>query len=434
MLLKKLSLGPALFAAAAALVFPAQTPSGPGTGDTTRAEINEIMEDLARISGLQPLGPVQYDRIPRDQVKAFLEERVQETVKPDEILAEEAALKKFGFVPQDFDLKKTTLDLMSEQAAAFYDFRKKKLFMIEAGPDVAEHSALVHELAHALADQHFHLEKFIEHANKNDDSSLARLAVMEGQATWLMSEYLTRQTGQSLKDSPVLVKLMSQAEVSEGRFPVFDRAPLYLRETLLFPYTQGMLFQHAVVEKLGLAAFAEVFRRPPTTTQQILHPERYFDNTKAVRPALPVIEGQHSYRNFTEGELGELDHAILLRQYVGEKEAARIAPEWRGGFFRLLQNKASRRMVLAYASEWSGPDQAQKFFALYRKILAGKWKTFEVESQSEVALAGRGDDGYFLLRVEGARITSLEGLESPEQARQAPPPTGAQRAMEPAIH
>jgi hypothetical protein len=249
-----------------------------------------------------------------------------------------------------------------------------------------------------------------------------------------MSEYLTRQSGQSLKDSPVLVKLMSQAEVSEGQFPVFDHAPLYLRETLLFPYTQGMLFQHAVFEKLGTAAFAEVFRRPPVTTQQILHPQKYFDNVKAVRPALPEMENQHGYRNFTDGDMGELDHSILLRQYVGNKEAAEIAPEWRGGFFRLLQNKAEKRMVLAYASEWSGPGPAREFFAMYRKILAGKWKTFEIESESDDALAGRGDDGYFLLRLEGTRITSLEGLGFPQRAKPAPQRDPVERAMEPAIH
>ena len=60
----------------------------------------------------------------------------------------------------------------------------------------------------------------------------------------------------------MLVKMMSRAnEVSTGQFPVYDKAPLYLRETLLFPYTQGMLFQHAVVEKLDKAAFTEVFRQ-----------------------------------------------------------------------------------------------------------------------------------------------------------------------------
>lgn len=421
---------PALYARAAA---------APGADDQVFTAISEIMDELSRITGLKPLTPVRYDTIPKKDVKPFLEQRVKEAVKPEEILAEEAALKKIGFVPQDFDLKKTEIELMSEQAAAFYDFRKKKLFMIDAGSDLIQHSALVHELAHALADQHFHLEKFIDRGSKNDDTSLARLAVMEGQATWLMSEYLTQRTGQSLKDAPVLVKMMSRMnDVSTGQFPVFDKAPLYLRETLLFPYTQGMLFQHAVVEKLDKGAFTEVFRRPPTNTQQILHPARYFENPKPVRPALPVFENRHGYRTFTDGELGELDHGILLRQYATEDDASAIAPEWRGGFFRLFENKhggaGSSRMVLAYASEWSGPEPAQKFFTLYQKVLAGKWKKYEVEKKTDDTVAGQGDDGYFVLRRDGARVTSLEGLESPEDGPRNPQATGLRQAAAAAIH
>ncbi len=382
-------------------------------------DIDEIMTELSMISGLKVLSPVQYSRIPKNEVKPFLEQRVKEVVKPEEIRAEEAALKKLGFVPQDFNLEKTTLDLMSEQAAAFYDYRKKKLFMIGAGEDTIQHSALVHELAHALADQHYHLEKFIEHAEKNDDSSLARLAVMEGQATWLMSEYLTRRTGQSLRDSPVLVKMMSRAgEASAGQFPVFDRAPLYLRETLIFPYTQGMLFQHAVIEKMDKTGFSVVFRKPPSNTQQILHPEKYLENVKAARPALPALETQRRYRGFTDGELGELDHSILLRQYAGEEAAAALAPEWRGGYFRMLEGRRGTRTVLLYASEWSGPEHAQKFFELYQKVLAGKWKKYDVDSHDEASVSGRGDDGFFVLRCEGTRVSSAEGLESPAELRE----------------
>ena len=385
--------------------------------DSLFEEIDEIVAELSRISGLKPLRRIEYDRIPKDQVKGFLEQRVKETVKPQEIRTEETVLKKFGFAPADFDLEKTTIELLSEQAAAFYDFKKKKLFLIDSGSDLVQHSALVHELAHALADQHFHLEKFIERASKNDDSSLARLAVMEGQATWLMSEYLTQRTGQSLKDSPVLVKLMSRAsEAASGQYPVFDRAPLYLRETLLFPYTQGMLFQHAVVEKLGTSGFSEVFRRPPATTQQILHPEKYFAGAKPPQPPLPELESRRAYRNFSDGEVGELDHAILLRQYAGEKQSAEISPAWKGGYYRLLENKSDKRLVLAYASEWDSPEAAGAFFRLYRKVLRGKWKTFAADSESENSLAGRGDDGCFLLRREGARVTSLEGMKSPEEA------------------
>ena len=122
--------------------------------------------------------------------------------------------------------------------------------------------------------------------------------------------------------------------------------------------------------------------------------------------------------SFTDGELGELDNSILLRQYASDQEAAAVAPEWRGGNFRLFARKHHppdwRQMVLAYASEWSGPAQARKYFELYQKVLAGKWKTFEVTSRSADVVAGRGDDGYFLLRLDGARVTSLEGLPEPE--------------------
>jgi len=383
--------------------------------DPVCGEVGPIVAEMAEISGLTERSKVKCEAITRDRVKEFLEERVRDSVKPADIQAEEAALKKLGFAPPDFDLKKTTIDLLTEQAAAFYDFHKKKLFIIETASDFDERFTLAHELSHALADQHFNLDKFIGHGNQDDDSALARLAVMEGQATWLMSEYVARQTGRSLKNSPALAKSMAEASsASSGEFPVFDRAPLYLRETLLFPYTQGMMFQQALVEKMGQAAFTEVFRRPPESTQQILHPEKYLAHLKPVRPPLPPLPSPRNYRGFTDGEMGELDNAILLRQYVGEKESAAVAPEWRGGYFVLFERKHSapdwRRMVLAYASEWSGPAAAREYFEMYQKVLKGKWRSVEVTSRSANAVAGRGDDGYFLLRLDGTRVTSLEGL------------------------
>lgn len=270
--------------ALAATAASAQAP----TPDPLFGKIDEIVAELAKISGLTQLQKIDCERITKDRLEEFLKQRVKETVKPGEIRVEETALKKFGFVPTDFNLEKTTIELLSEQAAAFYDFRKKKLFLIDPGADALEYPALVHELAHALADQHFHLEKFIDRASKEDDSSLARLAVMEGQATWLMSEFLARRTGRSLKDAPMLVTLMSRAsDLASGQYPVFSRAPLYLRETLMFPYRDGLLFQQAVIEKLGMAGFAEVFRKPPVSTQQILHPEKYFEERQTPAACTP---------------------------------------------------------------------------------------------------------------------------------------------------
>jgi len=397
--------------------------------DSLAGDIDSALADLAKMTGLKPQRRVAWERIDRAQVRRYLEERVNESVKPEEIRAEEIALKKFGFAPPDFDLKKTMVDLLSEQAAAFYDYQKKKLFLVESPSGPMEQTALVHELAHALADQHFHLKKYIGRAAGNDDGSLARMAVMEGQATWLMSEYLTQRTGQSLRDSPLLLKLMSRAsEMVGGQYPVFDRAPLYLRETLLFPYIQGMLFQNAVLEKLDKAGFAEVFRRPPASTQQILHPEKYFANVQPVHPRLPELAAPRAWRLFTDGEFGELDHAILIRQYIGQAESAELAPHWRGGAFRLLESKMDRRLALVYASEWATPEAAQQFFRLYQRVLRGKWKKFEIDSESAGAVAGRGDDGYFLLQRQGGRVSSLEGLKSQADAASAAPAAVASAA------
>ncbi len=148
-----------------------------------------MVKSLADISGLSEVHPVPYGRMSRRQLRQFLNKRIKRSLKPEEIYADELALKMFGFVPDDFDLRKSTVDLLTEQAAAFYDYDTKKLFLLEDSSVNAETVTLAHELSHALADQHFHLGNFMDDTPSNDDENLAHSAVVEGQATWLMMAY-----------------------------------------------------------------------------------------------------------------------------------------------------------------------------------------------------------------------------------------------------
>jgi hypothetical protein len=384
------------------------------TGD--RSIFEEIDSDLSQLTAITSLTihhKVPYDLISKDQVNKFLKDRIREVSSPEEVRLEELGLKKFGFVPQDFDLAKTTIDLMTEQAAAFYDYHKKRLYITDWAPPGMRQAALVHELAHALADQNFHLERFIKQGRDDDDLSMARMAVMEGQATWLMSEAIERRAGLSLKESPSAVEMMSHAMESGGsEYPVFDAAPLYLRRTLVFPYTQGMLFQNALVQKLDRAAFTEAFRRPPVSTQQILHPKKYFDAVMPTRPALPRFSDR-GYKRLVRDTIGELDHSLLIEQFLDEHRAAEIAPHWRGGTYALLENKSDDRVVLEYAAEWDSADWAREFFEAYQRVLRKKWRKIDVQSSSGSTFAGLGDDGYFVVRLEGTVLRSLEGLRDP---------------------
>lgn len=369
-----------------------------------------IAAELADISGLKLHHPVPCDFITRDKVNEFLKQRVKESSSPEEIRAEELTLKKFGFVPQDFNLEQTTIDLLTEQAAAFYDYDKKKLFVTDTTSPETQSPVLAHELSHAIADQNFNLAKFIRQGRKSDDGATARMAIMEGQATWLMSEYLAHRLGESLKTSPALAKMMSALSDSSGQYPVYDNSPLYLRQTLIFPYTKGMLFQQAVLEHDGSAAFAEVFQRPPVSTQQILHPDKYFAHAQPVDVALPDPGLPRGYKAVVGGTMGELDHEVLLEQYAGKEAAAEIGPHWRGASFELRENKKAARVVLLYAVEWDSPEMARRYFEAYRGVLSKKWKKMRVTSEDTGAVTGSGDDGGFQLHLDGSVVTSVEGL------------------------
>jgi len=173
------------------------------------AQIPPLAEQLTKISGMPLRHPVPCDFITKEKIKEFLNKRIKEVAKPEELRAEELTLKKFGLVPPDFDLARNTIDLLTEQAAAFYDYDKKKLFVTDTTASETQEPVLSHEIAHAIADQNYNLSKFIKAGRNSDDGATARLAVMEGQATWLMSELLAQKMGQSLKDSPALLAMMT---------------------------------------------------------------------------------------------------------------------------------------------------------------------------------------------------------------------------------
>ena len=384
-----------------------------GVRQSPFAGIDDSIAELSRLTGLRPLKKVQYDTIDKPALKKYLDERVSEEVKPAEIRAEELTLKKFGLVPQDFDLKATTIDLLTEQAAAFYDYREKKLYLMQGSDPSTQGLFIFHELAHALADQHFDLRRYIRNG-KNDDSSLARLAVTEGQATWLMFESMAQKMGQSLKSSPAMAEMLGRnnGDQFSSQYPVLTNAPLYIRSSLLFPYTDGMRFQNALIAKLDKEGFAKPFKDAPVSTHQIMHPEVYLSGRSPTRPEVPKLANAKDWVTIADGTVGEFDHAVLLEQYRDKQEASSLSPAWRGGSFALMEHKRSKRVVLLYASDWDTEANAKRMFTAYRSVLKGKWQGQTIESETPESISGSGDDGKFRTAVSGTRVTSVEGFAS----------------------
>ena len=144
-----------------------------------------------------------------------------------------------------------------------------------------------------------------------------------------------------------------------------------------------MLFQNAVFQRDGKEGFAEVFRRPPVSTQQILHPEKYFANEKPSQPELPdpqtAARLQGPGRRHA-GRTGAWHPAGAVRP--GRNGGSNWRRTGEGCTFELQENKKDERVVLLYAVEWDSEESARQYFTAYREILRKKWKQMTVTSES----------------------------------------------------
>ena len=384
------------------------------------SEIDSIMAELSKITGWEVKRKVPSETISKEKFAAIIEESVKDAEDDKDVLATELTLKMFGLAPWTFRLARESADLIEEQAAAFYDVQKRRLYVMEntvqnRGSMNEQRLALAHELAHALADQQHSLKDYMEDA-KEDDESTARQAVVEGQASWLSWAYMNaRATGRAEVPRGLLDDLADSAGAVGSDFPVLAATPLYMRESLLFPYTQGMRFQDAVYRSAGRAAFDQVFREPPRSTQHILHPSTYEERLTTTRPKPPKLEASlgreaGEFKRLIDGDVGEFDYSALLRQYTSEREGEDAAAGWRGGYFRLFGHKKEKYPLLEHISVWESPEAAARVFALYRRVLDGKWDRMEIRSESPTEIRGSGDTGDFLLRADGAYVHVIEGI------------------------
>jgi len=390
-----------------------QAPAAPAaTKLPDAAEINAILRGLSDITGFRIRRQLPFQMITREQINAYVKDQIKHSVRPRDIYAEELSLRKLGFVTAEFDLRQTTIDLLTEQAAAFYDFHQKKLFISEWAASSMREEALVHELAHALADQNFDIERYLNKDPEDAEESLARQTVVEGQASWLTLEYAARRAGKTLQDPPTAREFLREdLDPDDPQYPVFSKAPLYLRATMLFPYQAGETFQQAVVLRDGQSAFGVLFTKPPVSTSQVLHPERYFDGVKPVEIDLPKPRAE--MKAAVQGVFGEEDMQVLLRQYASVAVSQGLAPGLTGGRYRIdedRKNKKEHHTSLIFATEWADEDSATAFLNAYEGVLEKKWHHVDKGESDATHFSGKSEDGYYRVERVGKRVLSLEGF------------------------
>jgi hypothetical protein len=209
---------------------------------------------------------------------------------------------------------------------------------------------------------------------------------------------------------------------------VFKDAPIFLRESLTFPYSYGLKFEVKLMEKGGKEkAFAGVLANPPHTTRQIMQPETYLSGEKIEPMRVPDFKHDFAnYQKFDIGAMGEFDVAVLVEQYAGKPASKHMYPEWRGGYYYAAKPKAdaSSPLGLLYVSRWASADSAAEFAAIYAHSLKNRYKKAEEAGDAAHADAAPGDDilkgrhswttdeGAVVIEAQGDTVLVSESLDA----------------------
>src|SRR5215468_1969894 len=251
-------------------------------GDTLAALLRRtdaVAREVARVRGLPLKQTIPNEVVDRDELRARLLKMAAEDKTAEESAAEGFALERWGMVPPGTDYERLLIDLLTDQVAGYYDPDTKKLTISRSAGDDPTWAEMVlaHEIEHGLQDQSFDLHHFEDVPSSEADAAIARRALVEGDGIAVMIEVmLARRRAKVDWANPMIATAIEKSMSAPGlASDGIDRAPLAIREAMLFPYRAGFGFIAALRRRQPWSAVDAAFARPPRSTEQILHPERY---------------------------------------------------------------------------------------------------------------------------------------------------------------
>lgn len=344
------------------------------------AQSTAIASLESQVEGIRALKfqrKVEVQRVDPGTLRKVLQSEMAREHPESEWPKTEAALKVFGFIPPKMDLKQALMGLLEDQVAGLYDPRGKKLYVNAQpleGSDLLEgvdlegfdlqDVFLVHELSHALADQHFKLLSLPIEDRDNEDRASAARCVVEGDATWVMLQYMYR----ALKVPPGQQGQMDDlmATMGLGRDLMGASVPAYIEENLLMGYLGGLALVRTAYGRGGFQAVNALYTRPPASMEQVLHPDKYFagkDPPLRVEVRVPKAWSDDGFAEESRGVWGELNIRILLQEWgCDEASATRGSEGWGGDAYVVLRGPA-QAVGYVWITQWDSEKDASEFAA-----------------------------------------------------------------------
>lgn len=296
---------------------PAPVDESTTTTAASPSEFDQAVADLeafvAEARGLPFKREVKVTLLDDAAFRARLKE--ESDVDREELAKTTKILRALDLIEEDVDLEAAHAALLGAAVLGYYDYEKDELVVRGAGLTPGVRQTLVHELTHALQDQHFELDR-PELDDRDDEASSAFSGLVEGDARRIEGEY--RETLSRAEQR--------EAERQTSSAQIDPDVPRVLLESLAFPYIFGPDFVDEVMEDGGEGRLNEAFATPPTTSEHILHPEKYLRGEAPKTVAEPAADGEV----FDRGVVGEFWLALILGDDVSGADLRRAINGWGG--------------------------------------------------------------------------------------------------------
>ena len=328
-----------------------------------------------------------------------------------------------GVLPEGTDLASLAASFTAVSAGATYSPLDKQVLIVDKFRDA---SLLTHEFTHALQDQHFDLMKLLLVRPYNFDRTESLFAVIEGDA---MNVQRRMEQGEAYgRRSLEEITKQERERFGDYRKEVGAFFPPLLTETFIFRYREGARFVEAVRRERGERGVDELFRHPPASTEQILHPEKY-EAKEAPREVQLNVDAfaASGWQSTTSTPLGEIGVRGVLMAGVSDREATRAAAGWGGDRAFLFERAGSAAPLFVWKTVWDRPLDAAEFFSAYNSLVRGRrgaQMTGESSGANDasqiiwresgrITIVRRAGDGVIIIR--GAETDANTALELAQQ-------------------
>jgi hypothetical protein len=315
---------------------------------------------------------------------------------------DQRTMTAFGIIEPGTDIIQLYSELYGGQIAGYYDPTTAELVVVldgEAGEEMtaSEEFTLAHEINHAIQDQHFDIDAgAFDTSEATDDVSLAGNGLVEGDAVLLQGLYL--------QANPSFARDLAREYRDLEDDDSLDEFPPVIVALLYFPYNEGYEFVDWLHEEGGYDLVDEAFASPPTTTEQILHPEKYLDGEVgedvSIIDLAPVLGGD--WVETDENAFGEyLISQLLISEDVDEDDAGDAAEGWNGDLYRVAGS--GDQSAIVWQSSWDSDDDADDFADIAAKREADRLGADADEDDGTYTISGEA--GVVLIHVDGESVT-----------------------------